>query len=298
MTVFHPLAKYPGPVIAKLTNLYSVWHAAKGTQHWNLYELHRKYGDFIRWGPDSISVNNVEALEPIYGAKANVKKSSWYNAFNSISIFSAIDKKVHARKRRIMSHAFSEQAVRQVQPYIVRAIRVWSTALGDGMSDEKEDAWSIPKDMRVWAAYAIFDALGELLFGESFNSTTSPDNRFFLDLMASNSRFINITGQLPILGQLNLSNLMVFTRAHKERRLRQFAFLRSRLQHRLALADDSKGRRDIIHYLQQAKDPNTGDGYSVTELMGESALLLGAGMDNPLLRSIIGPYTKSTYNRI
>jgi cytochrome P450 len=288
MTVFHPLAKYPGPFVAKLTNLYSVWHAVRGTRHWNFYELHHKYGDFVRWGPNSVSVNSVEALESIYGPKANVNKSTWYNAFNSISIFSARDKKIHARKRRVMSHAFSEQAVRQVQPYIISAIRVWCAALGDdgdGPSDKKESDWSTPKDMRIWSAYAIFDALGELLFGESFHATTSPDHRFFLDLMASNSRFINITGQMPILGRLNLSNLMVFTRAHKERRAKQFGFLRTRLQQRLALGGDSNGRRDIIHYLQRAKDPDTGEGYSVMELMGESALLLGAGMVETIVLS-------------
>ncbi|CRG83418.1 Isotrichodermin C-15 hydroxylase [Talaromyces islandicus] len=284
MTVFHPLAKYPGPFVAKLTDLYSVWHALRGTRHWNFYELHKRYGDFVRWGPNSVSVCSVEALDSVYGPKANVKKSTWYNAFNSVSIFSATDKAVHARKRRVMSHAFSEQAVRQVHPYIISAISIWCDALDD--NDRKE--WSAPKDMRVWSAYAIFDALGELLFGESFHSSTTPDHRFFLDLMASNSRYINITGQMPILGRLNLSNLMVFARAHKERRMKQFAFLRTRLQQRLALGEDSNGRRDIIHYLQRAKDPTTGEGYSVMELMGESALLLGAGSDtaNTSLASI------------
>ena len=105
--------------------------------------------------------------------------------------------------------------------------------------------------------------------------------QIFLDFMASSSRFINITGQMPLLRYLNLS--AVFSRAHKERRGQQFAFLRARLQKRLALGFESKGRKDIIHYLQQAKDPNTGQRYSQSKLMGETALLLGAGKDISLL---------------
>ena len=278
MTTFHPLAKYPGPFLAKLTNLYSVWHAIRGTRHSDLYELHQRHGDFVRWGPNSVSINNSSALNPIYGAKANVKKSAWYNAFNSISVFSATNKEVHARKRRVMSQAFSEQAVREIQPFIISAIRIWCATLGDGLEPKSvapQEQWTSPKDMRSWSAYVIFDALGEILLGESFNTTSRKDNRFFLDLMALNARFIYITGQMPILGRLNLST--VFTRAYKERRARQFAFLRARLKKRLALGSDSKGRRDIIHYLQQAKDPKTGQGYSEMELMGETALLLGAG---------------------
>jgi cytochrome P450 len=276
MTKFHPLAKYPGPFLAKLTNLYSVWHAVRGTRHSSLYELHQRYGEFVRWGPNNISINSTSALTPIYGLKANVKKSTWYNAFKSISIFSAVDKDVHARKRRVMSHAFSEQAVRETQPYIISAIRVWCEMLGDRLEQETappQDQWASPKDMRYWSAYVIFDALGELLLGESFNTTSRSDNRFFLDLMASNARWINIIGQMPFLGRFNFSTIF----AYNERRARQFAFLRAQLKKRLALGSESKGRRDIIHYLQQGKDPNTGHGYSEMELMGETALLLGAG---------------------
>lgn len=281
MTAFHPLAKYPGPLLAKLTNLYSVWHAIRGTRHSSLYLLHQRHGEFVRWGPNSISINSTSALNPIYGAKANVKKSPWYNAFNSISIFSARDKNVHARKRRVMSHAFSEQAVREIQPYIVSAIRVWCAALGDRLEPESappQEQWASPKDMRNWSAYVIFDALGELLFGESFYTASRRDNRFFLDLMSSNARFINIAGQMSILRRLSLST--VFTRTYKERRVKQFGFLRAQLKKRLALGSESKGRRDTIHYLQQAKDPKTGQGYSEMELVGETALLLGAGEDS------------------
>ena len=278
MTFYHPLAKYPGPFVAKLSNVYSVWHAINGTRHSDLYKLHQKHGEVVRWGPNSVSVNSTSALNHIYGMKANVRKSTWYHAFNSISIFSAVDKDVHARKRRVMLHAFSEQAVHEIQPYILSVIRIWCATLGESLhrypeSSEKE--WTSPRDMSVWSAYVIFDALGELLLGESFNTTLRWDNRFFLNLMASSARFINITGQMPILGRLNLSTFV--SRSHKERRAKQFAFLRFNLRKRLALGSDSKGRRDIIHYLQQARDPETGQGYSEAELMGETALLLGAG---------------------
>ncbi|KAI9699564.1 MAG: hypothetical protein M1820_007062 [Bogoriella megaspora] len=281
MTTWHPLAQYPGPFLAKLTDLYSVWHAIRGTRHWDLYKLHQVHGDFVRWGPNSISINSASAIKQIYGAKANVKKSAWYNAFNSLSIFSAVEKDVHARKRRVMVHAFSEEAVREAQPYIVSVSRTWCAALGDRLeagTAPPPGQWSTPKNMQYWSAYVIFDALGELLLGESFKTTTQNENRFFLDLMASNSRFINLTGQMPLLGRFNLSSAL-FRNAHGERRKKQFAFLRNQLQRRLALGSKGKDRKDTIHYLQRAKDPETGQGYSEKELMGEAALLLGAGSD-------------------
>ncbi|KAL9085407.1 MAG: hypothetical protein Q9159_004696 [Coniocarpon cinnabarinum] len=288
-TVLHPLAEYPGPFWAKLTNLYSVYHAVRGTRHSNLYELHRKHGEIVRFGPNHVSLSESKYLEPIYGSKANVQKSSWYSVYYSLSIFNAVDKNVHARKKRVMSHVFSDQAVREIQPYILEVIKEWCRALGD-TSGRSESAvtgtWSSPKDMRHWAAYVVFDSLGELLFGKSFETTSKNDNRYFLDLMVVNVSFNNIIGQMPLLKRLNLGQ--IFMHGQKERRAKQIAFSRSQLEKRLAMGPDSNGRRDIIHYLQQARDPLTGEGYSKTELMGETTLLLGAGSDtaNTALTSI------------
>jgi hypothetical protein len=42
--MFHPLAKYPGPWWAGLTDWYSVYHIFKGDRHLDFYRLHERYG--------------------------------------------------------------------------------------------------------------------------------------------------------------------------------------------------------------------------------------------------------------
>lgn len=42
---FHPYAKYPGPFWAKITPLYSVWHAYIGDLHIDVLRCHEKYGE-------------------------------------------------------------------------------------------------------------------------------------------------------------------------------------------------------------------------------------------------------------
>lgn len=43
--LFHPYAKYPGPFWAKITPLYSVWHAYIGDLHIDVLRCHEKYGE-------------------------------------------------------------------------------------------------------------------------------------------------------------------------------------------------------------------------------------------------------------
>ncbi|PQE13704.1 Isotrichodermin C-15 hydroxylase protein [Rutstroemia sp. NJR-2017a BVV2] len=277
-TTFHPLAKYPGPFLAKLTSFHAAYHAVKGTGHYNLYDLHQKYGPFIRYGPDHMSINSATALEQIYGHKANVQKGFWYRVFYGVSIFNAVDKDVHARKKRVMSQAFSDQALRGMQPHILSAIRDWCAGLGDSTStDASNGEWASPKDMAHWGPYMIFDSLGEICFGKTFGTSLHEDNRFFLDLMAANIRKLNIIGQMPSLKRINLDRILLS--GSWEKRQKQIAFSRKQLQTRLQTGPGSEGRRDVIYYLQQARNSDTGESYSEGELMSEVTLLLGAGSD-------------------
>ena len=40
----HPLARYPGPLLARITPLWQTYHAWKGDRHLVLYRAHLDYG--------------------------------------------------------------------------------------------------------------------------------------------------------------------------------------------------------------------------------------------------------------
>ena len=44
----HPLAKFPGPLLAKITNLYAVYHAYVGDVHLDMLRCHELYGEITR----------------------------------------------------------------------------------------------------------------------------------------------------------------------------------------------------------------------------------------------------------
>ena len=50
LSPFHPLAKYPGPAIAKTSKLWAAYVCARGDLHRYYKSSHDRYGDVVRVG--------------------------------------------------------------------------------------------------------------------------------------------------------------------------------------------------------------------------------------------------------
>ena len=278
----HPLARYPGPFLAKITDGYQLYHAWCGDIHLDGWRLHEIYGDIVRYGPNSVSINNNTALQDIYGAKANVQKSKYYTAFpaakGAFSTHSVIDRSVHARKKRVLSQAFSEQALRGLEPHIIAIVRIFCNQLKLGhsknSSEKDQGAWSKAKNMARWTNYMSYDILGEICYGKSFETLEKPNNRFALDLVEKSTTYHNVNGHMPTLKKLGLDKLLF--KDIRAQRQRFMSYSRSRLTKRMELGLNTE-RRDIFYHLLRAKDPETGEGFPTPELWGESNVLLIAG---------------------
>jgi hypothetical protein len=53
-TVFSPLARVPGPFLAKFSQLYLVYFHLSGQAHRKLMKLHEKHGNVVRTGPSTL----------------------------------------------------------------------------------------------------------------------------------------------------------------------------------------------------------------------------------------------------
>lgn len=288
---FHPLAKYPGPFIAKLTTWWDVYYAYKGDKHLLFHRLHEQYGDFVRYGPNTLSINNPAALKAVYGHRANVRKSDFYLSFpavpGAVSTHTSIDTQVHGRKRRVMSHAFSDAALKGVEDFVLEHVSNYINALTDRFNRNKETTvlhtdttWTEPKNISKWSTYLGFDVMGDLSFGRGFGMLTGekPQNRDAPDLLMQAAKRHNTTGPFPWLHQSGFDRIL-FRKLNLDRD-RYLAFSRSQVAERVQSNDifDSK-RKDFFYYLLHSKDPETGEGLSKQELWGESNTLIIAGSD-------------------
>jgi hypothetical protein len=61
------LNKYPGPFLASVTNWWRLWDVYGRRPELTHIALHKKYGDVVRLGPNSLSFSDPKALKVIYG---------------------------------------------------------------------------------------------------------------------------------------------------------------------------------------------------------------------------------------
>ena len=160
-------------------------------------------GTFVRYGPNALSVNDPAALKTIYGHKANVRKSPFYLAFAAapgiFSTHTAIDRYVHARKRRVMSHAFSDAALKSLEELTIVHVRDFVKKLttedspAHTPSMDTEQGWTAPKDISSWCSYLGFDVMGDLCFGKSFGMLgDNSENREAISLLCQAAKRHNV----------------------------------------------------------------------------------------------------------
>lgn len=149
----------------------------------------------VRYAPNCLSLNSVKALHDIYGDRnANLVKTGWTEASEYINqpanLHTYSDKRQHAQRKRLLAHAFSENALQAAEEFMLEKIRVWCDYLGqDSKHEVDQKGWSEAKDMGHWSNLLTLDILGELCFGASFGGMEA-GNHTILDMVIFSARLV------------------------------------------------------------------------------------------------------------
>ncbi|GJE99305.1 cytochrome P450 [Phanerochaete sordida] len=160
LSPFHPIAQYPGPVLAKVSKLYHVWVVSGGKQHLYLQELHERYGDIVRFGPNEVSIRDASCIMPVLGAQG-MPKGSMYEGRHfwpkQHTLIGSRDPKEHQRRRRPWNRAFSGTALKEYNPMIQARVQ----ELGDALAARRGQV----VDLAEWIGFFTYDFMGDLVFG-------------------------------------------------------------------------------------------------------------------------------------
>lgn len=69
-----PLKKLPGPFLAKFSDVWRFYSHYSQTHIETQKELHNKYGDVVRLGPNTVSVADAGLLKTIYSTRGTFLK--------------------------------------------------------------------------------------------------------------------------------------------------------------------------------------------------------------------------------
>ena len=109
---FHPLRQFPGPVLMSLTKIDHLIRSRKLDNFVQLDKLHKTYGDFVRTGPNELTVSRGAALPALLSARSLCTRSPWYDFTKpNTSLVTTRDKTFHDQKRRAWDHAFSLKGI-------------------------------------------------------------------------------------------------------------------------------------------------------------------------------------------
>ncbi|KAJ5890298.1 hypothetical protein N7504_011108 [Penicillium tannophilum] len=162
--VFHPLAKVPGPTLARYTGLWRDWQYFKGNWHDVVLDLHAKYGRVVRVAPDELSLVDEKAMKKIYGHGTgnNSPKTEWYSTWDipktAPGLFATQDQKEHAFLRKRVAGAYSMTTILKVEEIIQSCFDLLFTKL-------KEHSNEVV-NMSEWTNAVAYDVVGELAYGE------------------------------------------------------------------------------------------------------------------------------------
>ncbi|KAL4886425.1 cytochrome P450 [Aspergillus karnatakaensis] len=274
---FHPLASYPGPLLWRISILPSLYYAWTGDRHLVVDKLHKKYGKALRLEPNLVSICTPNAIKTMYGVGTKFEKAMFYTRGPKekqllLNLASTTDKTVHARKRRIISHAMSESAIRSYEPTILNKIALFSKGLSDPNSFGGEY-----KNMARWFSYLTYDIMGQLTFSQSYDMLTKDDHHFIQPLIDSYQHSQVILGTEPKLDQWGLAPLFLLQIMAENKKFRKY--VDDQVNHRIAEEKAGRGPPDIFKLLLEHKDKETGESMGFKELSDEAVVLIIAASD-------------------
>jgi cytochrome P450 len=307
--IFHPLANTSGPFLARASSLPSFYHACKGDRHVWIWQNFQIYGDTFRAAPNLVLFNNPHAHTDIYGFRANITRSSFYRAWrrhkDDVHVLNSTNPELHSRKRKLLQLAFTEQSLKAASPLMVEHIKRWIELLCGNLD---ADGWSDPRNMADWVDCLTFDIMGDLCFGERFDTKEPGENSLkkipHLTLQTASlgykvwSTFLKVNLRLILtLGQISKSplfSLMLYLQPRGLSKLMERVrkievkdyndFVETSVNKRVAAHVAGKVgavREDIFHFLLKAIDPDTKQpAYTNHQhLISEARVLTLAGSD-------------------
>ncbi|KAL9048643.1 MAG: hypothetical protein Q9162_007621 [Coniocarpon cinnabarinum] len=260
----NPLNSIPGPLLARFTNIWrliDVWNEHSDVTQ---LRLHRKYGHFVRLGPNCVTISDPALIKTLYSTRNPYLKSDFYTAGDNVvegksveNHFSARNEQLHDYILRPIKSSFSLTSVLKFEG------RVDSTL--DYFVEKLKNEYAMPQlacPINEVLAYFAFDVIGEMTFSSRLGLLDGdPEMRAFMKQNEKTLNYLGLVGQMPWLGAL-LRNRFVLVGQPKAMIAANFA-AKTLLQRRNDEQYDPQAQNDFVDlFIQAEKDSEEGESHT------------------------------------
>ncbi|KAI1288550.1 cytochrome P450 monooxygenase-like protein [Xylaria venustula] len=190
---FHPLRHFDGPKLARLSQFYHFFRIkAKVDNYRHLDRLHAQYGEYVRVGPNLLSISDPDMIEVIFHPQSNFNKADWYDIANPLlNLVQLRDRSEHDRRRRHgWDMAFTTKALRSYDSRVVK--------YADQFIAQMQRRVGQAVNITNWLEWYAFDVMGDLAFGRSFKALEKGQSHIYIDTMHETSTLpLGCLGTLP-----------------------------------------------------------------------------------------------------
>ncbi|KAK6330384.1 hypothetical protein TWF696_003480 [Orbilia brochopaga] len=295
------LRRVPGPFVASFTNAWRL-KANLGRRPEIIHiELHKKYGDLVRIGPNCVSVGAATEVKQIYGITRLFQKSKFYpvtrpvaNGKPVLGVFDTTSEDLHKILKRPIGHTYAMSTLLDYEPYVDSTLRVLQARLEELYVDK-----GVICDLGEWVHWAAFDVIGEMTFSRRLGFLEQGcDVGDVIKATQTQLDYLAVVGQMPFLDKLLMKNpLYIWWRGNPTSPVTQFALdcMQQRLQEREK--GEGANRRDFLAKFLDAADKYEGK-IPPAQILGWAQANVFAGSDTTAisLRAII--YNLLKYPRV
>ncbi|KAJ5679331.1 hypothetical protein N7462_007575 [Penicillium macrosclerotiorum] len=172
------LRKYPNlSPFSGVSALPFMFMASRGFRSMELMHLHKKH-PVIRTGPNMLSYGDVRAIKDIYGHSTKCTKDGSYSvtAGSHFNLADVVDKRDHARKRKVLSSAYALKNLEsweykvtdKLQRMFKHFDQVCTLAPREHVASGKvaPDPKDLTLDLRAWTNFFTLDAIADIGLSE------------------------------------------------------------------------------------------------------------------------------------
>ncbi|KAH7304635.1 cytochrome P450, partial [Rhexocercosporidium sp. MPI-PUGE-AT-0058] len=270
-------AEFPGPFWSRISPIPLVLQCRKAQRSKWVLRQHEKYGHIVRIAPNHISIDVPEAIDTIYGHKTGFTKGPFYEDKAHVSspvLFNTRNVQIHQRKRKYINPAFSARNLQDFVEYMNPSISRIVQVMRNHASNLE------PLRFLQTANFLAFDVIGQYAFCSAFGFLKiGRDDLNLIHTVDTRGEVLNTLGNLPTwirpyIKYLRFDPFWLFDGIRSTANLESIG--RAAFERR---GEETNCRKDLMSFLLNAKDPETGGPLSTTEIVAEVISFIVGGSD-------------------